>query len=98
VPETTPQPDQEENTLEISIGPDVDYTFRDVFHITAGDGDVLMEFGNRDRLQENHIRIGNRIVLTVREAYRLSQKLDKALAEAHLRAQQTFHEPSTEEA
>lgn len=90
--EASDEPSEGE-TLEISLAPDLDYVFRDSFHVFAGSGEVVLEFGNRDRLREQHVRIANRIVLSVGDAYRLVRHMERALEEASLRVQQRSSAP-----
>ncbi|MDY6903506.1 MAG: hypothetical protein SWH61_02365 [Thermodesulfobacteriota bacterium] len=86
--EQSNKPENEEK-IQIHISPDLDYVYRDMINIFVGNGDVLFEFGNHHRsLPDHHVRITERIVLSVPNAYDLLQRLNKTLQDAQARLQE----------
>lgn len=71
--------------IRFHVSPDLDYTYRDIFNVYVGSGDVVIEFGNQHRAMPEHATIGNRIVMTVGNAYALIQTMQKTLQEAQVK-------------
>jgi hypothetical protein len=82
------QEQSQQQQLQVQVGRDVDYEYRDFFSLFVGAEDVVVEFGNRHRSQTNRATVGNRIVLSVPNAYRLQQALGRSLEEARRRFQE----------
>ena len=80
------EPDQQ--NFQVHVSPDLDYSYRDVANIFVGAGDVVFEFGNLHRSMPGNITIGNRIVLSMANAYDLQQKLGQVLQEAQKQMQE----------
>ena len=81
---------QNKQNFQVHVSPDLDYCYRDVANIFVGAGDVVFEFGNMHRSMPGNITIGNRIVLTMANAYDLQQKLGQVLQEAQKQMQEQF--------
>jgi uncharacterized protein DUF3467 len=93
--EMTDQQQQQANgtpkeKIEVHIPSELDYTYRDIFNVFVGPGDVVMEFGNLHRSTPGHATISNRIVLSVANAYNLQQTLQKVLTEAQAKLQHSL--------
>lgn len=69
----------QENTLQLAIDQNLDYKYRDLFNLHVGAEDVVIEFGNIHRGQENQGCISDRIVLSPGNAVRLQQALTQSL-------------------
>ncbi len=82
----------EEQSFQIHVAPDLDYSYRDVANIYVGAGDVVLEFGNLHRSMPGNITIGNRIVLTMANAIDLQQKLGEVIQEAQRQMQEQFRQ------
>ncbi|GAB6888325.1 hypothetical protein JCM13304A_18240 [Desulfothermus okinawensis JCM 13304] len=74
--------ENKENKVEIYMSPDVDFVYRDVFHVFVGAGEVVIEFGNIQRMEPSKVIISNKIVLSLGNAYRLMKSLEDALKSA----------------
>ncbi len=83
----TADTDQQQQQLQLHIPPDLEYTYRDMFSVFVGAEDVVLEFGNRHRSVANRATVGNRIVLSVANAFRLQQALGQMLESARQRIQ-----------
>ncbi len=83
---TKEKKEQEENTqppeMQFHVAPELGYTYHDVCNVYAGIGDVVLEFGNHHRAMPGHASILNRVVLSVSNAYQLTQTLQQALQQA----------------
>lgn len=77
--------------IQVHVSPDLDYLYRDFFNVFVGTGDVVMEFGNIHRSMPQHATLSNRIVLSVPNAYRLLEILQKALQDAQIKTQQMLN-------
>lgn len=86
------QSQAEQVNIQVHISPDLEYSYRDVYNIFVGPGEVVIEFGNRHRSAPNHVTISNRIVLSVANTYGFSQNLQQALKEAQTKAQQVIND------
>ncbi len=84
--------DAPQKEMKIYVSPELEYTYRDIFNIFVGVGDVVIEFGNRHRSFPDHVSISNRIVLSVSNAFNLQQSLQKALQDAQELIQQQLRE------
>ena len=80
--------EQNQQNFQVHVSPDLDYSYRDVANIFVGAGDVVFEFGNLHRSMPGNITIGNRIVLSMANAYDLQQKLGQVLQEAQKQMQE----------
>ncbi len=80
------QQDQQQE-IQFHAPPDLEYTYRDVFNVYVGAGEVLIEMGNVHRAVPGHATISNRVVLSVGNAYTLVQTLQQALQEAQVEMQ-----------
>jgi hypothetical protein len=87
-------PDEQTQSIQFHVPPDLDYVYRDVFNVFVGAGEVVIEFGNRHRAMPQHVTISNRIVVSVGHAYTLIQTLNQALQEAQLRLQKNLQQKS----
>ncbi|HKJ88424.1 MAG TPA: hypothetical protein VKA48_07935 [Gammaproteobacteria bacterium] len=76
-----------EEGVQIHVPPDLDYVYRDAFKVFVGQGDVVLEFANHHRSSPGQVTIGDRIVLSIPNAYHLQQKLQQALQEAQVQLQ-----------
>lgn len=85
---------QDGQQVQFHVSPDLDYNYRDVFNIFVGAGDVLIEFGNIHRSMPNHATVSNRIVMSLANAYNLSQTIQQLLQEAHLKMQENMQKKS----
>ena len=65
--------------LTVNVAGNLDYSYRDVFNITAGPEDVVIELGNVNRSQSDQVTVFNRIVLSPGTAMRLAQGLQQSL-------------------
>lgn len=65
--------------LTVNVASNLDYCYRDVFNITAGPEDVVIELGNINRSQQDQVTVFNRIVLSPGTAMRLAQGLQQSL-------------------
>jgi hypothetical protein len=83
--------------FKVHVSPDLDYCYRDVANIFVGAGDVVFEFGNLHRSMPGNITIGNRIVLSMANAYDLQQKLGQVLQEAQKQMQEQFRQNQASE-
>ena len=79
-----------ENTIQFHVSPELEYVYRDIFNVYVGAGDVLIEFGNIHRSMPEHASISNRMVMSVSNAYILVQTMQQALQQAHDRLQKNF--------
>lgn len=61
--------------------PDLEYVYRDTFNVYVGFEEVILEFGNRSRSDENEVAVGDRIVLSIANSQRLQQALQRGLDE-----------------
>ena len=73
--------------IQLHIAPDLEYCYRDLFSIYAGAEEVILELGNRHRSASNRGTVGNRIVLSIPNAFRLHQALGQTLSAARQRFQ-----------
>lgn len=78
----------EKQNFQVHVSPDLEYCYRDLANIFVGTGDVVFEFGNLHRAMPGNITIGNRIVLTMANAYDFHQKLGQVLQEAQKQMQE----------
>ncbi len=78
---------EETKDVQFHVSPDLDYSYRDVFNVFVGVGEVVIEFGNIHRSMPGHATLSNRIVLSVGNAYALVQALQGSLQEAQARLQ-----------
>jgi hypothetical protein len=90
-----PQKPKEEIVYHVS--PSLEYKYRDVFRVYIGQGDVILEFGNKNRSMPGHITISDRIVLTVANAFTLQEGLQKSLIAAQIQLQQQMSEKNRNE-
>ena len=88
---------REKQNFQVHVSPDLDYSYRDVTNIFVGAGDVVFEFGNLHRSMPGNITIGNRIVLSMANAYDLPQKLGQVLQEAQKQLQEQFKQEQAED-
>tara|TARA_R110002096_G_C14348133_1_gene702845 strand:- start:224 stop:523 length:300 start_codon:yes stop_codon:yes gene_type:complete len=88
--EPTHQDKDQQQSIQVHVSPDLDYSYRDVANIFVGAGDVVFEFGNLHRSMPGNITISNRIVLSMANAYDLQQKLGQVLQEAQKQMQEQF--------
>ena len=65
--------------LTVNVANTLEYNYRDVFNITAGPEDVVIEFGNVNRSQTDQVTVFNRIVVSPGTAMRLAQGLQQSL-------------------
>ncbi len=79
---------QPQQQLQVHVPPDLEYCYRDMFSIFVGAEDVVFEFGNRHRSMGGRATVGNRIVLSVANAFRLHQALGQMLQNARQRMQE----------
>ena len=86
----------DQQNYKVHVAPDLDYCYRDVANIFVGGGDVVFEFGNMHRSMPGNITIGNRIVLTIANAYDLQQKLGQVLQEAQQQMQEQLKQQASE--
>lgn len=91
------QNDANQQNFKVHVSPDLDYCYRDVANIFVGAGDVVFEFGNLHRSMPGNITIGNRIVLSMANAYDLQQKLGQVLQEAQKKMQEQFRQNQANE-
>ncbi|MFA9460254.1 hypothetical protein [Thiohalorhabdus methylotrophus] len=84
------QQEEQDGGVQVHVPPDLDYVYRDAFEVFVGRGDVVLELANHHRGMPGHVTIGNRIVLSIPNAYHLQQKLQQALHEAQLQLQQSL--------
>ena len=88
----TDNQDQKQNdqglNVQYHVPPDLEYVYRDVFHIFVGSGEVIIEFGNRHPSMPERATIANRVVLSVANAIDLQQRLKKTIEEAQERLRQ----------
>ena len=81
-----------ENTqVNIHVDPLLDYSYRDMINIHAGQGDVILEFGNIHRCVDNSATISNRIVLSTHNAFELQKQLQSVLLQAQQQIQQKLN-------
>ena len=73
--------------LQLHVSPDLEYHYRDMFNVSVGLEEVILEFGNRHRTPPDRATISTRIVLSVSNAFRLQQALQQALANAQQQVQ-----------
>jgi hypothetical protein len=73
---------EQQKEIQVHISPDADYKYRDICNIFIGPGDVVFEFGNHHRSTPEHATIADRVVMTVPQAIKLRNTLDRALTEA----------------
>ena len=93
--QTKPDDENTEKTsgqqnFQVHVSPELDYSYRDVFNVFVGTGDVVFEFGNQHRSMPEHITISNRIVLSVPSAYSFVNQLQQALHAAQVQLQQAM--------
>jgi hypothetical protein len=93
----TENQNNEQQRVQVHVSPDLDYSYRDVANIYVGAGDVVFEFGNIHRSMPGNITIGNRIVLSMANAYDFQQKLGQVLQEAQKQMQEQFKQQQTKE-
>lgn len=86
-----PQKEQLKEKIKIHIPAELEYTYRDIFNIYVGNGDVVIEMGNRHRSTPDHASISNRIVLSIANAYNLQQSLQQALQKAQMEIQHSLN-------
>jgi len=89
---TEEQNHEENDNIRFHVPKDLDYVYRDVFNVYVGQGDVVIELGNRHRSMPEHVTIANRIVLSVPNAYSLAEQLQQTLQTAQQRLQQGLKE------
>ena len=65
--------------LNVSASEDLEYCYRDMFKAFVGEGEVLLEFANVNRSDPSQITIRDRIALSIPNAVRLVQHLQKEL-------------------
>lgn len=83
--------DQQPN-IQFHVSPDLEYTYRDVFNVYVGAGEVLIEFGNIHRAMPDHATISNRVVVSIGNAYTLMQTMQQALQQAQIQIQRNLQE------
>jgi hypothetical protein len=86
-PQTT---ENQPQTIQVHVPPDLDYVYRDVFNVYVGAGEVVIEMGIRHRAMPQHVTISNRIVMSVGNAYTLIQTINQALQDAQQKLQQNL--------
>ena len=74
--------------IKYHVLPNLEYCYRDLCNVFVSQGDVVLEFGNKNRAIPGHATISNRIVLSISNAYSLQETLQKALQAAQLHMQQ----------
>ena len=84
--------DSKQQSYQVHVSPDLDYSYRDVANIYVGAGDVVFEFGNVHRSMPGNITISNRVVLSMANAIDLQQKLGQVLQEAQKQMQEQFQQ------
>jgi hypothetical protein len=75
------QEQQHQQQRRFYARPDLEYVYRDTFNVYVGFEEVILEFGNRHRSSENEVTIGDRLVLSIANAQRLQQALQRGLDE-----------------
>ncbi len=68
-------------SIQLSVSPDLEYKYRDLFNLHIGAEDVIIEFGNIHRGQQGQGSIRDRIVLSPANAIRLHQILGQSLTQ-----------------
>mgnify|MGYP005852709939 CR=1 FL=1 len=84
------QAPEQAQQIRFHVPPELEYVYRDVFNVYAGQGDVVIEFGNHHRSMPEHASISNRIVVSVGNAYVLLQTLQQALQAAQAALQHSL--------
>ncbi len=70
--------------IQFHVPQELEYTYRDIFNVYVGTGDVVIEMGNLHRSMPEHASISNRVVLSIENAYKLNEALQKGLQAAQL--------------
>ena len=70
--------------VQFHVPQELEYTYRDIFNVYVGTGDVVIEMGNLHRSMPEHASISNRVVLSIENAYKLNEALQKGLQAAQL--------------
>ena len=73
--------------LQLHVSAYLECHYRDMFNVSVGLEEVILEFGNRHRTPPDRATISTRIVLSVSNAFRLQQALQQALANAQQQVQ-----------
>jgi len=81
---------EESAQIRFHVPPELEYVYRDIFNVYAGPGDVTIEFGNHHKSMPEHASISNRIVMSVSNAYLLTQTLQEALEKAQAQLQHSL--------
>lgn len=87
-----PKSDPSKDKIKVHIPAELEYTYRDIFNVYVGSGDVVIEMGNRHRSTPDHATISNRVVMSIANAYNLQQTLSQALQTAQTRLQNSLKE------
>lgn len=74
--------------FQVQVDPKLEYVYRDVMAVYVGTGEVVLEFGNAHRSMPGQVTMGNRIVLSVANAYDLQKRLQQTLQEAQVKLQE----------
>lgn len=77
--------------IQVTFADNLDYKYRDILNIFVGRGDVVLELGNLHRSVPNQATIGDRIVISLNNAYDFHHRLGQALQEAQDRLQQEMN-------
>ena len=59
----------------------LEYVYRDFFSVFVSPEEVLLEFGNVERAKPDEIKLGNRIVISVSNAIKLQELLQRTLGD-----------------
>jgi len=85
---------KQQDGLEVYIHPDADFVFREVFGVYVGAGEVVIEFGNYQRIDSRKVVISDRIVMTINNAYKLMRYMEDALQQAQAKMQELLKQNS----
>lgn len=81
---------RENQEIHFHVPPDLDYVYRNVFNVYAGQAEVVIEFGNRHPSMPDHVTISNRIVVSMASAYDLLQTIQRAMQNVQIQMQKDF--------
>lgn len=81
-PAKTPKPPKPASTYQVNFRPGLEYVYRDSFNVQASQNDILLEFGNQNRADQQQIQVANRIVISIPCAVNLQKALKNALQES----------------
>lgn len=78
---------QPQEPLQIVVSHTADYRFRDFFTVVADTEKVILEFGNINRGVANQVVVADRTVMSLANAARLRDVLQRTLDELHKRVE-----------